>query len=87
MHGWASVIPLSKGLTDYAFVYEKGDIDFDLGLVAGYKFNRNIGIFGEGRYLKYLALNVLLQIQMAKHTAVQVQQILCQFLHFFVVLR
>ena len=46
-------MPYSKGLTDYSFTYEKNDIDFDIGLVAGYKFNRNFGIFGEGRYLKY----------------------------------
>ena len=57
VHGWASIMPYSKGLTDHSFVYEKGDIDFDLGLVAGYKFNRNIGIFGEGRYLKYFGIN------------------------------
>jgi len=57
VHGWASVIPLSKGLTDYAFVYEKGDIDFDLGLVAGWKFNRNFGVFGEGRYLRYFGID------------------------------
>jgi hypothetical protein len=57
VHGWASIIPFSKGLTDYAFVYEKGDIDFDIGLVAGYKFNRNIGIFGEGRYLRYFGID------------------------------
>ena len=41
VHGWASIMPYSKGLTDYSFVYESGDIDFDIGLVAGYKFNRN----------------------------------------------
>ena len=29
VHGWASIIPISKGLTDYAFIYETGDIDFD----------------------------------------------------------
>jgi len=57
VHGWASIIPISKGLTDYAFQYEKGDIDFDIGLVAGYKFNRNIGIFGEGRYLRYFGID------------------------------
>ena len=49
-------MPISKGLTDYSFTYEDGDIDFDIGLVAGYKFNRNIGIFGEGRYLKYFGI-------------------------------
>ena len=57
VHGWASVMPYSKGMTDYSFTYEKGDIDFDIGLVAGYKFNRNIGIFGEGRYLSYFGID------------------------------
>ena len=57
VHGWASIMPYSKGLTDYSFVYESGDIDFDIGLVAGYKFNRNFGIFGEGRYLKYFGVD------------------------------
>ena len=50
-------MPYSKGMTDYSFTYEKNDIDFDIGLVAGYKFNRNIGIFGEGRYLKYFGID------------------------------
>ncbi len=57
VHGWASIMPISKGLTDYSFKYESGDIDFDIGLVAGYRFNRNIGIFGEGRYLKYFGID------------------------------
>ena len=57
VHGWASVIPYSKGLTDYAFVYQKKDVDFDIGLVAGYKFNKSIGIFGEGRYLSYFGID------------------------------
>ena len=56
VHGWASVMPYSKGLTDYSFTYDKGDVDFDIGLVAGYKFTRSIGIFGEGRYLKYFGI-------------------------------
>ena len=37
--------------------FEDGDIDFDIGIVAGYKFNRNIGIFGEGRYLSYFGID------------------------------
>tara|TARA_R100001443_G_C3333228_1_gene172789 strand:+ start:110 stop:283 length:174 start_codon:yes stop_codon:yes gene_type:complete len=44
-------------LTEYAFKYESGDMDFDIGLVAGYKFNRSIGIFGEGRYLSYFGID------------------------------
>ena len=57
VHGWGSVLPISKGLTDYSFKYERGDIDFDLGLVAGWKFNRNLGFFGEGRYLRYWGID------------------------------
>jgi len=57
IHGWASVMPISKGLTDYSFSYEDGDLDFDIGLVAGYKFNRSIGVFGETRYLKYFGID------------------------------
>ena len=57
VHGWASIMPYSKGLTDYSFTYDSGDIDFDIGIVAGYKFNRNIGIFGEGRYLRYFGID------------------------------
>ena len=57
VHGWASVMPFSKGLTDYAFEYESGDIDFDLGLIAGWKLNRNFGVFGEGRYLSYWGID------------------------------
>jgi len=57
VHGWASIMPYSKGLTDYSFSYDDGDIDFDIGIVTGYKFNRSIGVFGEGRYLSYFGIN------------------------------
>ena len=57
VHGWASILPISKGLTEYSFIYESGDIDFDLGLVAGWKFNRNLGVFGEARYLRYWSID------------------------------
>jgi|TARA_Y100000310_G_scaffold342918_1_gene448224 hypothetical protein len=57
LHGWGSLIPFSKGLTDYSFKYEKGDLDFDFGVVAGWKLNRNFGLFGEGRYLSYWGID------------------------------
>jgi len=57
VHGWASVMPFSLGHTEHSFKYDKGDIDFDLGLVAGWKFNRNFGVFGEGRYLRYFGID------------------------------
>ena len=37
--------------------YNKGDIDHDMGLVAGWKFNRSLGIFGEGRHLSYWGID------------------------------
>jgi hypothetical protein len=57
VHGWATIIPYSYGLTDHSFQYEKGDIDLDLGLIAGIKFNKHIGLFGEGRYLSYFGID------------------------------
>ena len=57
VHSWVSVMPLSKGLTPHSFKYGKGDIDHDLGLVAGWKFNRSFGIFGEGRHLSYWGID------------------------------
>ena len=57
VHGWASILPISKGLTDYSFIYESGDIDFDIGLVAGYKFDKSFGVFGEARYLRYWSID------------------------------
>ena len=57
VHGWLSVMPYSEGLDEYSFKYEKGDVDFDIGLVAGLKLNRNFGIFSEGRYLSYWGID------------------------------
>ena len=57
VHGWLSLMPYSEGLDEYSFKYEKGDIDFDIGLLAGWKLSRNFGIFGEGRYLSYWGID------------------------------
>jgi len=57
VHGWATVIPYSYGLTDHSFKYESGDIDLDIGLIAGIKINKKIGLFGEGRYLSYFGID------------------------------
>ena len=46
-HSWASVYPLSKGLSDYAFV---DDLKYEVGLLLGYKIG-SVGIFIEGNYL------------------------------------
>ena len=57
LHSWVSVMPFSKGLTPHSFKYNKGDIDHDIGLVAGWTLNRNFGIFGEGRHLSYWGID------------------------------
>jgi|TARA_Y100000310_G_scaffold319190_1_gene374171 hypothetical protein len=57
LHGWGSVIPFGKGLTDYSFTYGKGDLDFDIGVVTGWKLNRSFGLFGECRYLSYWGID------------------------------
>ena len=57
LHSWVSVMPFSKGLTPHSFKYNKGDIDHDIGLVTGWKLNRNLGIFGEGRHLSYWGID------------------------------
>ena len=46
-HNWASIMPVSKGLTDYAFV---DDVKYEIGLLMGYKIGK-MGIFIEGNYL------------------------------------
>ena len=50
-------MPYSYGLTDHSFTYEADDIDLDIGIIAGIKFNKHIGLFGEGRYLKYFGID------------------------------
>ena len=46
-HSWTSIYPISKGLTDYAFV---DDLKYEIGLLVGYKIG-SFGIFIEGNYL------------------------------------
>ncbi len=46
-HTWTSIYPISKGLTDYAFV---DDLKYEVGLLLGYKIGA-IGLFLEGNYL------------------------------------
>ena len=57
VHSWVSIMPYSKGLTEYSFKHKKGAIDHDCGIVAGWKFNKNFGMFGEARYLSYWGIN------------------------------
>jgi len=57
IHGWASVMPYSVGLTEHSFKYKSGEIDHDVGLVVGVKLGKHFGVFGEGRYLSYWGID------------------------------
>ena len=57
IHGWLTAIPYSKGFTPHAFKHKFGSIDHDCGLVAGWKLNKNFGVFGEGRFISYWGID------------------------------
>ena len=46
-HTWSSIMPISKGLTEYAFV---DDTKYEAGILIGYNIG-NIGLFLETNYL------------------------------------
>ena len=52
-HLWATTYPFNKGMSDYSFNYDnaKNSIDFDTGMVFGWKLTNKFGVFVEARYL------------------------------------
>tara|TARA_R100001594_G_scaffold100633_1_gene135264 strand:+ start:8537 stop:9574 length:1038 start_codon:yes stop_codon:yes gene_type:complete len=50
---WVNVMPYHYGLDEYSYEYEGVPTDVDLGLVAGWKITKNLGVFVEGTYLEY----------------------------------
>jgi len=52
-HFWATTYPVTKGMSDYSFNYEVAEsgMDYDLGLVYGWKLTNQFGVFIEARYL------------------------------------
>jgi len=53
IHMWSTVYPYNKGMSDYSFNYEIADnkIDYDMGIVIGWKLSPKFGVFVQGRYL------------------------------------
>ena len=56
-HSWANVMPYHID-TDNEYSYHKYNddkqwIDFSVGMICGYKFNKSLGTFVEGKYNKY----------------------------------
>jgi hypothetical protein len=50
---WATAYPYNKGLSDHSFNYEnaKYGMDYDAGLVLGWKLTNKFGIFVQSRYI------------------------------------
>ena len=56
LHGWGNLLPYHYDLgNEYSYHYYVGDqwYDYSGGLIFGYKINKNLGIFAEGKYNKY----------------------------------
>ena len=56
LHSWANVLPyhINTGDTYSYHRYNGGQwVDYSGGLIFGYKFNRHLGCFVEGKYHKY----------------------------------
>ena len=56
LHAWGNILPL-HWLSDNEYSYNTFNggnwIDYSGGLIFGYWFNKNMGIFIEGKYNKY----------------------------------
>ena len=52
-HTWVTAYPITKGMSDNSFNYDVADngMDYDMGLVYGWKLTNKFGIFLEARYL------------------------------------
>ena len=55
-HTWGNIMPYhldTKNTYSYHKFNEGQWVDYSLGLIYGYRFNKSFGIFVEGRYNKY----------------------------------
>ena len=55
-HSWGNLMPYHVDTgNEYSYYNYKGGqwIDYSVGLIYGYRFNKSLGIFVEGRYNKY----------------------------------
>jgi hypothetical protein len=53
LHTWCSIYPIHKGLNDFSYEYENNKVEWDVGVIIGSKINNHLGVFLEGRHLKY----------------------------------
>ena len=54
-HSWANLMPyhLDNGIYSYEKYNDGQWLDYSGGLIFGYKYNKNLGTFIEGKYNKY----------------------------------
>lgn len=52
-HSWGSAYPIHKGLSEHSYDYPNGKFEWDVGAVFGAKVNKHLGLYVEGRHLKY----------------------------------
>jgi hypothetical protein len=53
LHTWISLLPVHIGLSEYSYEYPGTKLEWDTGFVLGSKLNKHMGLFVEGRHLKY----------------------------------
>ena len=53
LHSWVNLLPYHYGVNEYSYDYNNNPIDFDLGLIAGWKLTKSLGIFVEGTYTSF----------------------------------
>ena len=53
IHAWGSLYPIHTGLSEYSYAYPDNEIEWDTGVILGAKINKHLGVFIEGRHLKY----------------------------------
>ena len=56
LHSWANVLPYHINIENQYSYHKFNDgqwLDYSGGLIFGYRFNRSLGIFAEGRYHQY----------------------------------
>ena len=56
LHSWANILPYHINIENQYSYHKFNDgqwLDYSGGLIFGYRFNRSLGIFAEGRYHQY----------------------------------
>ena len=53
IHGWSSFYPFHVGINDFSYIYPDKKFEWDAGLIVGAKINKHLGLFIEGRHLKF----------------------------------